>query len=250
MRYSWLILFAILVNLQMLCAEEVGTTEKTVKQVLVESAGLGSDLRDKVEEAGSLVVLGKNEKAQALITDLLTQMNTIFAEIKAKKSDKEVVFLSVSSDTQFDEFIAKNVDKKVTRVAWEVQKLLFLQAFIQAENGQDDQALATLDALLKIAPYASSAYCERGFILNRQGKFAEAVVSYQAASKLAEKFATERHNVPVALRGLGYSLTLQKKYEEARAAYQSSLEYESDNKIAMDAIAGIDKIVSSNTDGK
>lgn len=210
-----------------------GLTEITARQVLVETAGAGEDLRQEIEELGKKIATGNLENCASEL-DRLRQ-----AVQKLLPTEKDQRWLSVSADAQFTDFIAKNSAVKVRRASWSVQKLFFLNVFYLAEIGEVDTALKAIDELLVYAPYCSDAYCERGYLLNRAGKPQDALLAYQKAVELAETYNTERHSLPVALRGIGFSQTSLGNYQEAKIAYSKSLELAPDNQIAIDGLANI-----------
>lgn len=210
---------------------ETGMTERTLRQVLVESAGVGSDKRDRVEAVGRMVA--GNETARAM-----REVEVLLVEFKKLMPEKETRYVSVSSDDQFAEFVGSNRGHKVVRVAWGLQKLLFLKAFILAEENPK-AALPVLEELLRYAPYSSDARCERGYVQNLLGEYQAGLGSYQEALALAGRFASEKHNAPVAWRGCAYSLTRLGKLTEAEVAFKKSLEVEPESSVAHDGLAAL-----------
>ena len=214
-----------------------GFTEITARQVLVETAGIGTaEFRDAVEALGKKIIADGAEKHEKEMADLLT------AARRMLDAEKGATIISVSADAQFADYIGKHPKAKVRRAEWAFQKLFFLRAFALSEKGETAQALAALDELIKFAPYCSDAFCERGYLLNRDGKPEKALESYQKAAELAEAYGTERHNQPVALRGAGFALTSLGKYADARQAYTKSLEFAPGNKIATDGISALNQL--------
>lgn len=216
----------------LLSAAETGVTERTLRQVLVESAGLGSELRDRIEAVGKMVA--ENETARAM-----REIEALLAEFRKLMPADGTLYVSVSSDEQFADFVNANRSRKVMRVAWGIQKLLFMKAFILAEE-KPQEALPALQELQTLAPYSSDARCERGYVQNLLGNFAPGLAAYQEALALAGKFTSEKHNLPVALRGQAYSLARLGRTEEARQAYRRSLEIEPESPVAHDGLAALE----------
>lgn len=215
-----------------------GFTEITARQVLVETAGIGNpEFREAVEALGKAIMKQGADGSEAELGRLLRQAKEMLAA-----EGKGAPVISVSADLQFADYIAKHDKVRPRRAEWAFQKLFFLEAFVLADKGENEKALAALDALVKFAPYCSDAYCERGYLLNRAGRPEEALRSYRQAAEIAEKYGTERHNQAVAWRGMGFSLTSLGKYAEARQAYEKSLEFAADNKIARDGLAAISQL--------
>ena len=215
-----------------------GFTEVTTRQVLVETAGIGGpEFREAVEKLGKKIMQQGAEGCEDELGRLLRQAREMLAA-----EGKDLPVISVSADLQFADYIAQHRKIRPRRAEWAFQKLFFLEAFVLADKGENEKSLAALDALVKFAPYSSDAYCERGYLLNRAGRPEEALRSYRKAAEIAEKYSTERHNQAVAWRGMGFSLTSLGKYSEARQAYEKSLEFAADNKIARDGLAAISQL--------
>lgn len=215
-----------------------GFTEITARQVLVETAGIGNaEFREAVEALGKKIMKQGADGCEAELDGLLSQAKEMLAA-----EGKDAPVISVSADLQFADYIAKHGKVRPRRAEWAFQKLFFLEAFVLADKGENEKSLAALDSLVKFAPYCSDAYCERGYLLNRAGRPEEALRSYRQAAEIAEKYSTERHNQAVAWRGMGFSLTSLGKYAEARQAYEKSLEFAADNKIARDGLAAISQL--------
>lgn len=212
---------------------EEGVSERTVRQILVESAGLGSELRERIEEAGRLV--SGNEQAQAM-RDILALQD----EFVKLMPDDGTVYVSVSTDEQFADFIGKHRNKKVSRLSWSFQKLWFLKAFVFAEE-DPAKSLPVLDELLKYAPYSTDARCEKGYVCNLLGRYDEALKTYQEALDISKRFAGEKHNIPVALRGMGFSYFRLGRLNEAAKVYQESLQINPESTVARDGLLAIEQ---------
>ncbi len=236
--YALLILTLLCINTimpsQLIAADDTTTT--TIKDIVVESAGIGSELQKEVEDASKTIANGDFKVGKTKVLAILEKFQELLTE-------NDVIYISVSSDAQYDDFISSHPDSKIRRTSWELQKVLFLKAFLAVEENDLEASLSTLESLLKLAPYSSSALCEQGYLLNRQGKYEESLKSYQQASVLAQKFPTEKHNLAIALRGAGYALTKLKKYNQAKKAYLTSQKYDPDNQIAKNGIANLDNLI-------
>ncbi len=211
------------------------TTTTTVKNIVVESAGIGSEFEQEVDSLSQIIADGDLKTAKQKVLEILEKFQALLSE-------NDIIYVSVSSDSQYDDFIKSHPDEKVRRTSWELQKILFLKAFIAVEENDLDAALSTLESLLKFAPYSSTALCEQGYLYNRLEKYEDSLKSYQHAAELAQKFPTEKHNLAIALRGAGYALTKLKKFDQAKKAYMTSLQYDPKNPIAVNGIANIDNL--------
>ncbi len=213
-----------------------GVSKRTVRQILIENAGVGTELHERIEQVGRMV--SDNETARAM-----REIDLLLAEYKKLMAENGKVYISVSSDAQFIDYVRKNRKKDVVRVAWGLQKLLFSKAFILAEE-KPQQALPVLDELLVYAPYSSDAYCERGYLYSLLKQPQQALDSYKNALELSEKFSSEKHSRGIALRGLGYAYTALGQYDKAKDAFKKSLEVDSNNQIALDGLKYISDMES------
>lgn len=211
-----------------------GLSKRTVQQVLIENAGVGVEFHDQVEKIGRMV--SDNETARAM-----REVDLLLVRFEKLMPENGKQYISVSSDAQFIDYAKKNRKKNLVRVSWEFQKLLFIKAFILAEE-KPQQALPVLEQLLRYAPYSSKAYCEQGYILGLLKKPEQAVESYQQALRLSEQFASEKHSQAIALRGLGYNYTMLGQYDKAARYYRRSLELDENNAIALDGLKHIEKM--------
>lgn len=217
-----------------LSAAEDSTTT-TIKNIVVESAGIGSEFETEVDSINQIIADGDLKTAKEKVIKVLEKFQELLTE-------NNIIYVSVSSDSQYDDFIKSHPDQKIRRTSWELQKILFLKAYIAVEENDLDAALSTLDSLLKFAPYSSTALCEQGYLFNRLGRYEDSLKSYQHAAELAQNFPTEKHNLAIALRGAGYALTKLKKYDQAKKAYTASLKYDPKNTIAINGIANIESL--------
>ncbi len=211
------------------------TTTTTIKNIVVESAGIGSEFEQNVDEISQIITDGDLKTAKQKVLEILEKFQALLTE-------NDIIYVSVSSDSQYDDFIKSHPDEKVRRTSWELQKILFLKAFIAVEENDLEAALSTLESLLKFAPYSSTALCEQGYLYNRLERYEDSLKSYQHAAELAQQFPTEKHNLAIALRGAGYALTKLKKYDQAKKAYTTSLKYDPKNSIAVNGIANIENL--------
>ncbi len=226
-------LFYSLISFHAYTADDTTTT--TVKDIVVESAGIGSEFEEEVDEISKMVAAGELLTAKERVIKVLGKFEELLKE-------NDIIYISVSSDAQYTDFITANPDKKIRRTSWELQKVLFLKAFIAVTENDLEAALATLDNLLKLAPYSSTALCEQGYINNRLNYYQESLKSYQKAAELAQKYPTEQHNLAIALRGAGFALLKLEKYDQAKQAYTASLKYDPDNQIALNGLANINNL--------
>ena len=122
------------------------------------------------------------------------------------------------------------------------REVLHRKAFALAAQERFEDALRVLDEEARIAPAAAAPYVERGYVLNRIRRPAEAKASYERALALSEKFPASAPHRPAALRGLGYALIELGDLDAAEEAFAQSLELEPGNALAISELEYIQKI--------
>ena len=70
-------------------------------------------------------------------------------------------------------------------------------AIIQANNGSDEAAIASIDAALAINPDYAPALNQKGMLLRRNGKFLEAEAAYLKAVTASPDYALAHYNLGV-----------------------------------------------------
>jgi len=148
------------------------------------------------------------------------------------------IAVSVSDASEYERFLAEHGDgTPVEWIDYACPSAYKAEAFRQVELGDSAAALPWLDKAIAIAPYWPDALSERGFVLNRHGRSAEALEAYRKALVLADaasgNYADSR---AIALRGIGYSLVELGDMVGARAAYERSLEVDPGNKTALEEL--------------
>ena len=188
--------------------------------------GPGADYCKQMDQASDLMKQGHLAEAEPLVDTMLAQ----FGPMIEKEGGIPV---SVANQEQFNAVRdASDTPDRLVALDWCYRELLHWKAFIKA--GQEDYpaALRVLDDEVRSAPTAAAPYVERGYILNRMGRSAEAKRSYEHALEIAEKYAPSSPDVPVALRGLGYSLIELGDLDAAEIAFNKSLMVEPGNQVA------------------
>jgi len=102
-------------------------------------------------------------------------------------------------------------------------------AIIAVEEGSLQSALSCIESGLTLEPDHPELWNEKGYVLSRQGQYADALLSY-------ERGATVRDWAPAsqiarALRGKGSMLIELKRLDEAEAAIRRSLALDPESKV-------------------
>ncbi len=103
---------------------------------------------------------------------------------------------------------------------------LQLRAQIETEQGQLDQALATLEQALQLAPERAALHHNQGTLLQRKHRHTQALAAHQKALALGLDVADAHYNLGNTLQSLGRS-------DEALAAYRLALQKQPSHALAL-----------------
>lgn len=115
-------------------------------------------------------------------------------------------------------------------------------AFLFADRGDGQTALAELTLATAYAPLWAEAYTERGYVLNQLGRPDDALGSYLTAVELARTYPSLRYVLPLALRGLGFTQIELGELDEAEKLFKESLVLDPGNKVAENELLYIEQI--------
>lgn len=187
---------------------------------------LGSRFRDELTLAARASAQGDHATARKRLAPVLGYCDRL------RMPGREVV--AVSDAGEYETYMKANATG--TPVEWvdmACPNAYKMAAFLDIEESRSaDGALAMLEKASAIAPYWSDPHVERGFLLNRLKRPAEALESYRQAQDLADRFASNRHIRAMILRGLGYTYIELGAFDRAEQAYRQSLEIEPGNELA------------------
>jgi len=102
-------------------------------------------------------------------------------------------------------------------------------AVIAVEEGNLQSALSCIESGLALEPDHPDLWNEQGYILSRQGRYADSLPSYERAATVRD-WATASQTAR-ALRGKGSTLIDVKRLDEAEAALRQSLALDPESKI-------------------
>jgi tetratricopeptide (TPR) repeat protein len=188
--------------------------------------GIGAEQRSQVVRAFDLMKLRHFREAEEIIDQVILYF-------KGQMKKPGVIYVSVASQSELDIF-KKDVSMMVQVIwlDWSFQRALSHKAFILSDNRRYSEALEILDEQTKIAPFAASAYVEKGSILNQQKHPEEALVSYENALKLSRNFKSSKDQEAASLRGIGVTLIDLGNLDKAETVLKESLVIEPGNKIS------------------
>jgi len=200
-------------------------TEESFITVFAENA-LGYEFRDQIVRATDRIKARKYREAWNLL-------NRVEASFRDLMTNPSASYVSVETRSEFEAIRQKvGTGKEMIWLDFGFGLMLHLKAFLQSTAKQYDEALLLLDEQIKYSPTSVQPHNERGYILNSQRRFAEALASYEKALHLSRSVESARPVEAVALRGKGFSLIELGELEQAQSAFEASLRIEPGNGLA------------------
>jgi len=205
-------------------------------------AGVGLEQKTPVGKALGLMHAGKLEEADKALDEVLARFATLMP-------DADRTYVCFARDTDYEQFLREERNGKgagaagkVTRVHGAFAQALQAKAFIASARRQWAQALEYLKRKMVHAPYDAGPYIEAGYMLNAQGKPAEALKSYQRGYALTVAHGAPKIEQAVALRGIGCSQIELGQLEEAASTFRKSLELAPNNRVALNELEYIRRL--------
>lgn len=119
---------------------------------------------------------------------------------------------------------AYNYSTKILALREKDEKCILEKALIQARLGQFDEAVSTIDNLIKISDNLEAVWNVRGILMHNLNQSDYAILSFDKALNINPKFQA-------ALNNKGTVLYHDKKYETALECFDSALEIQHNNQI-------------------
>jgi tetratricopeptide (TPR) repeat protein len=199
------------------------------------SLGNLEDVEDKIEE---LVSLGLESKLiWNMMGNIERNKNNLEEALscyeKAFKLDQNYIItltnlLSICIELDRLEQ-AYNYCTKILVSREKDEKFILEKALIQAKLGQIDEALSTIDNLIKINDNLEAVWNARGILMHNLNQSDYAILSFDKALKINPKFQA-------ALNNKGTVLYQDKKYETALECFDSAREIQHNNQIEKNRI--------------
>jgi tetratricopeptide (TPR) repeat protein len=141
--------------------------------------------------------------------------------------------LSFGSQNEYNIYVNELGDSdSIVPVDWCYREIFQLKAFVLSAQEDFEDALILLSKSSEVGPTAAAPFVERGYILNRLGRFEEARDSYEKALSLVKRYRISRPQEPLALRGLGFALIELGELDGAETAFRRSLKIDPGNALA------------------
>ena len=206
------------------CAQvEIHTT--AVESVPSQKQVIGAQHRDTVARAVRAANRGETKEALGIVQPVVAYCDGLQRPGHA--------LVSVATEAEYMAYVdASGKGAPVDWVDMACPDAYQLHAFVAVEEKRFDDALATLEKAIRLAPYSSEPLTEHGFVLNQLGRPAGGLASYRSALALSRKHAANKRAIALALRGIGYSQIELGDLDGAEQSYRESLEVEPDNALA------------------
>jgi tetratricopeptide (TPR) repeat protein len=213
-------------------ASAIVTQHKLAGSIL---RGPGAEYCAPLNGIGEMVGKKNYSGAEAAVDQVIAKFDVYVAASNG-------IAVTAPSQLELDQIRATSAQPdRLVPVDWCYRDALHVKAFLHTDRGDFSGALPILDVEIRVAPTAADPLVERGYALNRLGRPAEGKDSYERALALAEKFEYSAPLRPIALRGLGFSLTDLGDFEGAKAAYEQSLALDPDNELARKELSYIEQ---------
>lgn len=214
---------------------QVTTVETPFQERVVAKSFEGSEYRDVVNEA-TLALKDKRTSAAGW-----KKLEPVLAYCDGKQSSHDVTYVSVSSQAEAELFGKSRQGPRVVFVDMACPYAYKLAGFVAVRDDKANLARRYLDQAIVLAPYWADPHVELGFLLNSLADRVNALASYRRALELADaNHEGESASKPIALRGIGWTLTEMGDFDGATAAYKASLEVDPANPTAISELAYVD----------
>lgn len=210
----------------------IGTAGAQVSQVRTainiphaESQILGSQFRDPVKRAVAEANKGNLDAAQSLLAPVISYCDGLIATGRA--------MVSVSNAEEYQAYMATRADN--TPVDWvdiACPHAYSLMGFIANDKHDYATGIAFLDKAIALAPLWADPLVERGSALNQTQSSDKALLDFQRAIELADRYSASKPYKAIALRGLGYAQVELGDLDAAERAYRESLELDPESDVA------------------
>lgn len=198
--------------------------------------GRGSEQRERVALAVELALNDRLEEAHAVLDGVLHAFHD-------QMGDRAAIYVSVANAEElalFRQLVPE--ERAVIWLDWSFREALHAKAFLAVGERDFDQAMEFLDVEATFAPFAASAHCERGYILNHLKRPGDGLEAYKTALDLSLRFASSSPDTPVALRGIGFSLVELGDLDGAEEAYRQALQLQPESAVAKEELEYIQRL--------
>ena len=200
---------------------------------------LGSEFSLMVQQGFNLTQRRKYAEADAKLDAAITGFKTIIS-----KGDRKARYLSFRTKEEYDAY-KKDETVKVVWLSEGYARAYALKAFIQVNLKNLKKAKELLKKNLAVSPMDAGAYCELGYIANKEKETKKALEYYRKALAAAKRFKSRKSDEPIALRGIGFCLIDLGKLKKAREIYINALKLDPGSKVALSELKYIESIMKN-----
>jgi tetratricopeptide (TPR) repeat protein len=212
-----------------------GNVLATATEVYEVEAGPGAENCAELDAVHKDLAEGRLLDAQSTLNFMLSRFSHF------EEPGKRV--LSFGSESEYRTYLNNANDSvPIVPVDWCYRELFQLKAFVRSAQEDFEEALVLLSKSSEVGPTAAAPFVERGYILNRLGRFEDARDSYERAIFLVNRYPISRPQESMALRGLGFALIELGDLDGAESAFRRSLEIDADNRLAESELDYIRKL--------
>lgn len=155
-------------------------------------------------------------------------------------------WVAVTTAAEHDEIVATRGSEAAKPAFVDIvcPRAYTMAGFFAVDDGDIAKAIAYLERAQALAPFASEAHSERGFIHNAAGERDQALAAYRRALAITERYPAAPDDQAVALRGIGWTLIELGDYAGAKDAYTRALQVEPGHRGAQQELAYIEKLLA------
>ncbi len=201
---------------------------------LFSSSAHGQSKQSDLETAEELLRAGKADQSLALV-------NPIIDRAMLKDAKNATAICPGEAAAFLQSYMKGNVRVSVENDWCEA---MLVKGYALNELNRSAEAEPVLAKLVRHDPGNPNYLTEYAYTVRVNGKLERSLDLYKRAEKIAAKLQDREsaaHWRAVALRGQGYAYTDLQRWDDATKAYQRSLEYEPDNKIARNELQYIEQ---------
>lgn len=199
-------------------------------------AYIGEEFRADVTRSMVAAQRGDDQVAWSALSSAL-------AFCDGHRGSAEAPVYSVTNDAEAREYLASAAaGQRPTFVDHACPAAYKAAAFLAVRADDSTAAFSYLDRAQQLAPHWAEPLAERAYLVGKLGDRAASLGIYQAALDLTDRYPNSAYLKPLVLRGIGFTLIELERLDEARRAFEASLELEPSNELARTELLYIEQL--------
>lgn len=195
----------------------------------------------KVDEAIKEIVSNNNEVAESLLLSVIANTPNDYSNVSEDENGLCIKFWDQLEFSQYASWSKKKgVEKNIKWISNAYPRAYYFLGFLYVKLKRYDSALEMLDKGLLLEPTNPKFKCEKAQALTYAGRKEESLLLYKDISEIGLYVST--FNLATAWRGRGFVLTEMNRLDEAENAYKISLQFEPENKNALNELQYIEHL--------